>query len=687
MRTVSPSRDSREGFLFIESPGYKPMAPVNAQNSVNISLPDGSCRTFDGAVTGAELAAAIGPGLAKAALAVRINGEMRDLSMSIEQDSDVSIVTLKDDDALGLLRHDAAHVLAMAVQELFPGTQITFGPATDDGFYYDFHRDEPFSIEDFAAIEHRMAEIVDRDVPIIREVWNRKDAARFFREKGETFKAEWVLELPEDDEISMYRQGDWIDLCRGPHLPSTGKLPKAFKLMKLAGAYWRGDANNPQLQRMYGTAWADGKQLKQYLHMLEEAEKRDHRKLGREMDLFHLGEEAMGSVFWHPKGWTLLQSLINYMRTRQAAAGYVEINTPDIMDRSLWEQSGHWEKFGESMFTTEAREDRVFALKPMNCPGGVQVYKQGIKSYRDLPLRIAEFGKVHRFEPSGALHGLMRLRAFTQDDAHIFCTEEQITDESRIVCHLILDIYRDFGFEDVRIKFSDRPEKRIGEDAIWDRSEAALKAAVEATGLEYTTNPGEGAFYGPKLEFVLRDAIGRDWQCGTLQVDLNLPARLGASYVGPDGEKHRPVMLHRALFGSLERFTGILLEHYAGKMPLWLAPVQGVVAAITNDHDAYARHVAGTLKAAGLRVETDLRSEKINYKIREHSHAKIPVILVVGGREAEEGTVAIRRLGGLSQEIVALSEATARLTAEACGPPKQQHGQQQASQDLTDRED
>ena len=637
---------------------------------VAITLPDQSVKNYEGAITALEVAQEIGPGLAKAVVLARVNGEDWDLTRPIEADANLELVRRQDEAALDLIRHDSAHVLAMAVQELFPGTQITFGPSTEDGFYYDFHREEPFSSEDFEAIEQRMKDIVDRDVAIVREIWTREEVAAFFKEKGETFKTEWVWELPEGEDITMYRQGDWIDLCRGPHLPSTGRIGKAFKLMRVAGAYWRGDASNPQLQRIYGTAWRDEKELKAHLTRLEEAEKRDHRKLGKEMDLFHFQEEAPGSVFWHPKGWTLFQTLIDYMRRRQNRAGYVEINTPDIMDRSLWERSGHWEKFGENMFTTEAKEDRVFALKPMNCPGGVQVYRQGIRSYRDLPLRIAEFGKVHRFEPSGALHGLMRVRAFTQDDAHIFCTEEQITEESKIVCKLILDIYRDFGFEDVRIKFSDRPEKRIGTDDIWDKSEAALKAAVEASGLPYTTNPGEGAFYGPKLEFVLRDAIGRDWQCGTLQVDLNLPERLGAFYIGSDGEKHRPVMLHRALFGSLERFTGILLEHYAGKPPLWLAPTQVTVATITNDADSYASEVLEKLRDADLRADADLRNEKINLKIRELSLKKIPIVLVVGKRESEEGTVALRRLGGKQQEILALDEAIHILTEEAGMPRK-----------------
>ena len=634
-------------------------------NGVAITLPDGSKKQFDGPISGMEVAESIGKGLAKAALAVVVDGSQWDLLRTIENDTSIAIITRDSEEGLELLRHDCAHVLAEAVKELYPDVQVTIGPSIEGGFYYDFARDTPFTLDDLEQIEKRMAQIVDRDEDIVREVWERDAAVEFFKDAGEHYKAEIIEDLPADEEITIYRQGDWLDLCRGPHLPSTGRLGKAFKLTKLAGAYWRGDSGNEQLQRIYGTCWRNDKELKAYLHMLEEAEKRDHRRLGREMDLFHFQEEALGAVFWHPKGWTLFQALIDYMRQCQSKAGYVEINTPDIMDRSLWERSGHWEKFGENMFTTEAREDRVFALKPMNCPGGVQVFNQGIKSYRDLPQRIAEFGKVHRFEPSGALHGLMRVRAFTQDDAHIFCTEEQITDECRVVCKLILSIYRDFGFEDVRIKFSDRPEKRIGSNAIWDKSEAALKAAVEATGLSYTTNPGEGAFYGPKLEFVLRDAIGRDWQCGTLQVDLNLPERLEAFYIGADGDKHPPVMLHRALFGSLERFTGILLEHYAGKLPLWLAPVQVVIATITNDADDYAKIVSEACEAAGLRVVADCRNEKINYKVREHSHAKVPILFVVGNREAEKGTVAIRRLGGKQQEVLALDEAINRLNEEA----------------------
>ena len=635
---------------------------------VNIVLPDGSKKVFEAPITGAEVALSIGPGLAKSALAVIVNGVEWDLTRRIEQDSSVSIITRDSDEALTLLRHDCAHVLAEAVQEIWPDVQVTIGPPIENGFYYDFARETPFTPDDLVKIEERMSEIVGRDEVFSREVWERERAIKFFKEKRENYKAEIIENLPVDEEITIYRQGDWLDLCRGPHSQSTGKIGKAFKLTKLAGAYWRGDSRNAQLQRIYGTCWRTEKELKTHLLRLEEAEKRDHRKLGRAMDLFHLHEQAPGSIFWHAKGWSLFQALIDYMRKRQSSAGYLEINTPDIMERSLWEQSGHWEKFGENMFTTEAREERVFALKPMNCPGGVQVYKQGIKSYRDLPQRISEFGKVHRYEPSGALHGLMRVRAFTQDDAHIFCTEEQITQECCTVCQLILDIYQDFGFTDVRIKFSDRPAIRIGSDAIWDKSEAALKAAVEATGLVCVTNPGEGAFYGPKLEFVLRDAIGRDWQCGTLQVDLNLPGRLGATYIGADGEKHTPVMLHRALFGSLERFIGILLEHYSGNLPLWLAPVQLVITTITSDVDDYAAKVLEMCEANGLRAETDTRNEKINYKVREHSHAKVPILYVIGKREAYEGTVAIRRLGGKQQEVLALTDAITRLTKEALPP-------------------
>ncbi len=634
-------------------------------NMPEIRLPDGSVRSYDAPLSGAEIAADIGKGLARDALAVRVDGELQDLGTLIENDAEVAIVTGDQPEGLALLRHDAAHVMAEAVKELYPKTQVTIGPAIENGFYYDFAREQPFTPEDLERIEARMGEIVARDEVIQREVWDRDEAMRFFRDQGEEYKAQIIESIPAGEAITLYRQGAFIDLCRGPHLPSTGRLGTAFKLTKVAGAYWRGDSRNEMLQRIYGTAWATGKQLKTYLHQLEEAERRDHRRLGREMDLFHFQEEAPGAVFWHPKGWTLFLGLIDYMRRRQQAAGYVEINTPDVMDLALWKASGHWEAFGEHMYTTKTPDERVYVLKPMNCPGGVQVFRHGLRSYRELPMRIAEFGKVHRYEPSGALHGLMRVRAFTQDDAHIFCTPDQITDECIAVCELILSIYRDFGFDDVRIKFADRPEKRVGADEIWDKSEAALRAAIESSGLEYTLNPGEGAFYGPKLEFVLRDAIGRDWQCGTLQVDLTLPERLDAHYIGEDGHKHTPVMLHRALFGSLERFVGILIEHYAGRLPMWLAPVQVVIATITSDGDDYAREVAQALRANGLRVKLDLRNEKINYKVREHSLQKIPVLIAVGKREVEERSVSIRRLGSKRQESLSLEEAARRLKADA----------------------
>ena len=637
-------------------------------SSVAITLPDGSVRQFDGPVTGAELAADIGPGLAKAALAIKLDGEVVDLSRKIEQDSAVEIITRKSDEALELIRHDAAHVMAEAVQELYPGTQVTIGPAIEHGFYYDFARDEPFTPDDLEKIEAKMREIVKRDDAFVREEWDRDEAARYFDGIGEKYKAQLIHDLPMDETISIYRQGDWMDLCRGPHLPSTGHVGKAFKLQKLAGAYWRGDSNNEMLQRIYGTAWRDEKELKAHLHMLEEAEKRDHRRLGREMELFHFQEEAIGSVFWHPKGWTLYRTLETYIRARLDKAGYVEVKTPQLIDRGLWESSGHWDKFREHMFTAETEDDRIFALKPMNCPGHVQIFRQGITSYRDLPLRMAEFGSCHRYEPSGALHGLMRVRAFTQDDAHIFCAEDQITAETEAFCALLLSVYKDCGFTDVMVKFADRPEVRAGEDDVWDRAEAALTDAVNASGLDYTLNPGEGAFYGPKLEFVLRDAIGRDWQCGTLQVDFVLPERLDASYIDENGDKARPVMLHRAILGSFERFIGILIENFAGRFPLWLAPVQAVVATITSDANDYAEEVAAACRAAGLRVEVDIRNEKINYKVREHSHQHVPAILVVGRREAEEGTVAVRRLGSKDQEVLALADAVGKLSAEARSP-------------------
>ena len=630
----------------------------------NITLPDGSVREYDAVTRGSEIAESIGAGLAKAAVAVRVDGDLWDLTRDIESDATVEIITRDSSDGLELLRHDAAHVLAEAVKELWPETQVTIGPAIENGFYYDFARDEPFTEEDLAVIEKRMQEIVDRNETIEREVWDRGEAVEFFRNMGEEYKAEIIAAIPSDEPITLYRQGEFIDLCRGPHLPSTGKLGKAFKLTHVSGAYWRGDSNNEMLQRVYGTAWANDKQLRQYLHMLEEAEKRDHRRLGKIMDLFHFQEEAPGAVFWHPNGWTLFQNLVGYMRERNTGAGYQEINTPELMNRSLWEASGHWDSFGENMYTTETVDGRMYAIKPMNCPGHVQVFKQGITSYRELPLRLGEFGKCHRYEPSGALHGMMRVRAFTQDDAHIFCTPEQITDESIAVCDLLLDIYKAFGFDDVEIKFADRPEVRVGEDAVWDQAEAALLKALEAGGYEYTHNPGEGAFYGPKLEFHLRDAIGRTWQCGTLQVDLNMPGRLGATYVGEDGEKHTPVMLHRAIFGSLERFIGILVEHHAGNLPLWLAPVQAKVLTITSEADEFATDVVTRLRAAGIRAEADLRNEKISYKVREHSVAKVPALLAVGQREVEMDSVAVRRLGSKKQAVKSVDDAIAELAEE-----------------------
>ena len=629
-----------------------------------ITLPDGSDRQYDNAITGADIAAGIGEGLARAAVAVRVDGDLWDLNREIDNDAAVEIVVRESEDGIELLRHDAAHVLAEAVKELWPETQVTIGPAIENGFYYDFAREEPFTEDDLATIEQRMKEIVDRDEAIQREVWDRDEAVHFFRNMGEEYKAEIIASIPEGENITLYRQGEFIDLCRGPHLPSTGKLGKAFKLTHVSGAYWRGDSSNEMLQRVYGTAWSNDKALRKYLHMLEEAEKRDHRRLGKVMDLFHFQEEAPGAVFWHPNGWAVFQSLVTYTRQRNTEAGYREVNTPEMVARALWERSGHWDSFGENMFTSETVDGRTFAIKPMNCPGHIQVFNQGIKSYRDLPLRYAEFGKCHRYEPSGALHGMMRVRAFTQDDAHIFCTPEQITDESIAVCDLILSIYRDFGFDDVRIKFADRPEVRVGADEVWDQAEAALLKALEASGLEYTHNPGEGAFYGPKLEFVLRDAIGRDWQCGTLQVDLNMPGRLGATYIGEDGNKHTPVMLHRAMLGSLERFMGILIEHHAGNLPLWLAPQQVKVLTITSDANDYAEEIVSLLRESGLRADADLRNEKISYKVREHSVAKVPALFAIGQREIENRTVAVRRLGSKKQAVMALEDAIAELARE-----------------------
>jgi threonyl-tRNA synthetase len=637
-------------------------------SEISLTFPDGSTRSFKSGVTGREVAEQIAKSLAKKAVAVELDGKTRDLAEPIKADSKIRILTRDDPEALALIRHDAAHVMAEAVQELYPGTQVTIGPVIENGFYYDFAREEPFTPEDLPKIESKMREIVARDRPFTCEVVDRKKAKDLFKKKGEAFKVELIDAIPEGEEVKLYSQGDWLDLCRGPHMTSTGKVGKGFRLLKIAGAYWRGDSSKPMLQRIYGTAWASEEELNAYLRQLEEAEKRDHRRLGREMDLFHFQEEAPGAVFWHPKGWALFTALIGYMRRRQNAWGYVEVNSPDMMERTLWEQSGHWEKFGDHMYVTETPDERIYACKPMNCPGHVQIFKHGLKSYRDLPLRLAEFGKVHRYEPSGALHGLLRVRHFTQDDAHIFATEDQITEECIRLNEQMLSIYRDFGFEDVRIKFSDRPEKRVGSDAVWDKAEAALKRAVEAAGLNYELNPGEGAFYGPKLEYVLRDAIGRDWQCGTIQVDLNMPMRLGAFYIAPDGEKTVPVMIHRAMFGSLERFTGILIEHYAGHLPLWLAPVQAMVATIVSDADDYAGEVLEALRKAGLRAEADLRNEKINYKVREHSLAKVPVLLVVGKREAEEKTVSVRRLGSQEQQVMKLDAAIRMLSDEAVPP-------------------
>jgi threonyl-tRNA synthetase len=610
-----------------------------------ITLPDGSQRHFDHPVTVDEVAGSIGPGLRKAALAGRVNGKLVDTSYPINEDAQVAIVTDKDPDGISVIRHSTAHLLAQAVKQLFPEAQVTIGPVIEDGFYYDFAYQRPFTPEDLAAIEARMAELAKADLPVNRRVMPRDEAVKFFRNLGELYKAQIIAAIPASEDISLYGQGDWVDLCRGPHVPSTGKL-KAFKLTKVAGAYWRGDSRNEMLQRIYGTAWADKKQLDAYLQRLEEAEKRDHRRIGKELDLFHLQEEAPGAVFWHSKGWTVFQALIAYMRERQRAAGYEEVSAPELMDAALWQQSGHLEKFGENMYLTRTPDERVYAIKPMNCPGHVQIFKHGLRSYRELPVRLAEFGKVHRYEPSGALHGLMRVRAFTQDDGHVFITEEQITAESVAITQLILDIYRDFGFDEVAIKFSDRPAKRIGSDDIWDRAESALQEASRAAGIEYSLNRGEGAFYGPKLEFVLRDAIGRDWQCGTLQVDLNLPGRLGAYYIDEHSAKRTPVMLHRAMFGSLERFFAILLEHHAGRLPAWLSPVQAVVLSITDRQDEYVRRVTETLKNQGFRVESDLRNEKVGFKIREHTLKRVPYLLVAGDKEVAANLLAVRTRSG-----------------------------------------
>src|SRR5579864_2559935 len=646
------------------------LKPLEPAEKVTLTFPDGARREFPKNITGMDIAKGISPSLAKRTVAMALNGDLADLNDPIEEDARMEFVSREEPRALELIRHDAAHVLAEAVQSLWPGTQVTIGPVIENGFYYDFFRNEPFTPEDFAAIEKRMREIIARDKPFTKEVWDREKTKQVFRDKGEAFKVELVDAIPGNEPIKIYFQGDWFDLCRGPHMTSTGKIGNAFRLMKVAGAYWRGDSNNPMLTRIYGTAFAKQEELDAYLKQLEEAEKRDHRRLGREMDLFHFQEEAPGSVFWHAKGWTLFQALENYIRRRQQEFGFAEVNAPQLMDSALWVASGHMATFRDSMFLTQAREDdeRVFVVKPMNCPGHIQIFKNGLKSYRDLPFKLAEFGKVHRFEPSGALHGLLRVRAFTQDDAHIFITEEQIAEESLKVNNQILSIYEDFGFSDVTIKFSDRPEKRIGDDAVWDKAEAALMAALKTSGRPWTLNKGEGAFYGPKLEYVLRDAIGRDWQCGTVQVDLNMPGRLGTFYIDEHSNKVTPVMLHRAMFGSLERFTGILIEHYAGHFPLWLAPVQAAICTITSEADTYAAQVADLARRAGLRVEADLRNEKINYKVREHSLAKVPVLLVVGKKEAETRAVSIRRLGSQEQKVVGLDAAIAELAEEAVAP-------------------
>jgi threonyl-tRNA synthetase len=629
----------------------------------SIILTDGKKLDFTKSITGLKIAEKISKSLMKQALIMSVNGELKDLEHEITKDSEVKIFTSKDKEGLETIRHDTAHILAMAVQELFPGTQVTIGPVIEDGFYYDFARKEPFTNEDLEKIEKKMKEIVDRDEKTYREVWKRNDAVKHFKKKGEIYKAEIINSIPENEEVSIYFHGKWHDLCRGPHLISTGKIGKYFKLTKVSGAYWRGDSSNEMLQRVYGTSWSSQKELDEYLERIQEAEKRDHRKLGKEMDLFHFREESPGSVFWHQKGWNLFQKLISYMRMKQDHAGYEEINTPEILDRSLWEKSGHWEKFGANMYTSTTPDEKVFAIKPMNCPGCVQVFNQGLKSYRDLPLKMSEFGKVHRYEPSGALHGLLRVRAFTQDDAHIFCTEDQITEECLSVTNLILEIYKDLGFENVILKYSDRPDIRVGDDSVWDKSEAALLEAIKASRLKYSINKGEGAFYGPKIEFVLRDAIGRDWQCGTLQVDLNLPGRLGATYIAKDGSKKVPVMLHRALFGSLERFIGILIENYAGKLPFWITPLQVVVIPISGDFDDYAKNVYQQIRKVGISCELDLKNHNLNYKIRDHSLTKVPLLLICGKKEVDTNTVNIRRLDFKKQENMELKEFLKKYSA------------------------
>ena len=644
---------------------------------ISVTFPDGAQRQFAPGTSGLDIAKSISPSLAKRTVAMALDGVVVDLADPITRDAKIEFVGREDPRALELIRHDCAQVLAEAVQTLFPGTQVTIGPVIENGFYYDFHRETPFTPEDFEAIEKKMRELIARDAPFTKEVWSRDEAIAFFEKKGEAFKVELVGAIAADQDLKIYKQGDWLDLCRGPHMSSTGKIGTAFKLMKVAGAYWRGDSNRPMLSRIYGTAFAKQEDLDAYLKQIEEAERRDHRRLGREMDLFHFQEEGPGTIFWHPKGWTLFQSLISYMRRRQQDNDYIEVNTPQVLDRALWETSGHWQTYRENMFVTKTEDERVFALKPMNCPGHVQIFKNGLKSYRDLPMKIAEFGIVHRYEPSGALHGVMRVRAFTQDDAHIFCTEDQIMDEAMKVNDLIMSIYKDFGFEDVVVKLSTRPEKRVGADEAWDKAEAALGRVLETLaqrGMKTGINPGEGAFYGPKLEYTLRDAIGREWQCGTTQVDFNLPSRFGAFYIGADSDKTTPVMIHRAMFGSLERFTGILIEHYAGHLPLWLSPLQIVVATITQEADDYALEVAATARKMGLRVEADLRNEKITYKVREHSLAKVPVLMVLGKKEAAERTVSIRRLGSQQQTSMSLEDALKALAGEAVAPDVKRAG-------------
>ncbi|WP_448203971.1 threonine--tRNA ligase [Azospirillum sp. sgz302134] len=642
---------------------------TSVTSNIAITLPDGSVREFDRPVTGLEIAASIGPRLAKDALAVKVDGEVKDVTTTLTTNAKIEIVTRNHPDALEVIRHDAAHVLADAVQKLYPGTQVTIGPAIANGFYYDFAREEPFTPDDLEKIEAKMREIVAKDIPIVREVWTRDEAIAYFKKLGEHYKAELIEAIPADQDISVYRQDDWLDLCRGPHAPTTGKVGQGFKLTKVAGAYWRGDSKNPMLQRIYGTAWRDEKELKAYLTQLEEAEKRDHRRLGKELDLFHVQEEAVGSVFWHPKGWTLFRTLETYIRTKLQAAGYVEVKTPQLIDSSLFKASGHWDMYGDNMFKVSADDgEKMLGIKPMNCPGHVQIFRHALRSYRDLPIRMAEFGSCHRNEPSGALHGILRVRAFTQDDAHIFCTEDQVATEAAEYFKLQLGVYKDLGFDKIAVKLALRPDVRTGSDDLWNRAEGALRQALDAAGLEYEDLPGEGAFYGPKVEFHLTDAIGRTWQCGTLQYDPNLPERLDASYIGEDGAKHRPVMLHRAILGSLERFIGMLIEHYAGKFPMWLAPVQAVVCTITNEADGYGQEVVNLLKRRGIRAELDTRNEKINLKVREHSLQKIPVLVVVGKREAEERTVALRTLGGKDQEVLALDAALNKLAEEARSP-------------------